>query len=243
MKAVDVKRALRGRHPALNEFGAAGRWTCIEEWLNIDLLAVSAWQGARDQPSYARVGYEVKVSRADYRRELARPYKRTPAVSFCHEFYFAVPFRLLHAEELRWVPPLGLDEEPSPLDRPHCPGTHGASCLAGLVRFGHSREAATEHLRRRGFGRTYVGPCPTCHGLGYQQESPAVRAGAPYLWIPSDVGLVVVDDSGKATVWKRAPRRDPKFRMTDRLLGDLIRWVSVRPDPRHADARAARAVA
>jgi hypothetical protein len=77
----------------------AGQWVCIEEWREVDLLALSAWSDA------AVIGYEVKVSRSDLRQELLRPRKRTEAVAMCTEFYFAVPKGLLKADELAYEEP------------------------------------------------------------------------------------------------------------------------------------------
>lgn len=233
--AADVKDALRRRHPAIETNGFVGAWTVLEEWERIDLLAISAWASCRPYPRFARVGYEVKVSRADYRRELARPHKRAPAVAFCHEFYFAVPHGLLKPEEIAWVPPWGFGDETMPLERHRCEGTHGASCFDGRVRFGHGR--SFPHLRNYDLARTYAGPCPTCRGAGWTAESPAKRAGAPSLWVPDDVGLVVVSPTGRNTIARKAPRRQPAGQLTDAQLANLVRWVSVRPDPRHASAK------
>ncbi len=102
MDAAEVREKLRKRHPAIQAMGARqipGPWTCIEEWANVDLLAFCATRSGGRVP-YARVGYEVKVSRADYRSELRDPSKRAYAVSACHEFYFAVPKDLLTSDEI-----------------------------------------------------------------------------------------------------------------------------------------------
>jgi len=96
------------------------------------------------------------------------------------------------------------------------------------------------------YARWYEVVCPTCAGAGVVGESPAVRAGAPKLWVPDDVGLVLVEESGRTIVAKRAPRRESDRRaphgyhsglveLSDYQLADLIRWASVRPDPRHAE--------
>lgn len=249
MNAAAVKAALRRRHPAFTD-GIPGPWTCLDEWANIDLLAVSAWATCRPFPRYARVGYEVKVSRSDFRRELGNPGKRLRAVACCHEFYLAVPEGLMKDEELAWVPPPGFTDEVSPFDGLSCPGTHGAACTAGSVKFG-VRDPRDDATRRRShywggdtgvylldFKYAYSGPCPTCRGTGNIADSPASRAGAPYLWVPEDVGLVTVNpDTGKTTTVRKAPRRigDPAPLVTSvKQTADLIRWASTRPDPRHA---------
>ena len=69
MNSADVKAALRLRHPA-SRAQMPEPWTVLEEWRGIDLLAISAWQSLGN---YARIGYEIKVSRSDLRRELLKP--------------------------------------------------------------------------------------------------------------------------------------------------------------------------
>lgn len=256
MTAAEVKDVLRLRHPALDEFGGPGPWTCIEEWMNIDLLAVCAWASWRGVPRHARIGYEVKVSRGDYKRELANPYKRAGAVAFCHEFYFATPDGLLKELEVSWEPPPGFDQS-MPFDRLRCPGAFGEHCYSGTIHMGvvdrRTSEQRRDLYRVRGFAsvdrsRAYSAQCPTCRGEGWIAEAPAVRAGAPKLWVPADVGLIVIAGE-KSRVIKRAPRRSQKPGraaeaalapvLGDARLADLIRWVSYRPDVRHR-ARHAR---
>ena len=108
MTAKELKAALRRRHPAtmgMGERTVPGPWVCIDELLGCDLVAFSAHQratitGVSRSARYPRVGYEVKVSRSDYSREIAAPSKRAKAVGYCHHFYFAVPVGLLTAEEI-----------------------------------------------------------------------------------------------------------------------------------------------
>lgn len=143
--ATDVKLALRRRHP---EHG--GMWVCIEEAFSgiangcggIDLLAVGAWRSAKAPglPGAGRrgggwggsplvdhtcvtVGYEVKVSRGDFRRELygyqptnprARSVPKWPgkaelAMRLVHYFMFAVPQGLLHPDEIDRREPWGAE--------------------------------------------------------------------------------------------------------------------------------------
>lgn len=107
MTAREVKDALRRRHPAMRE-GMPGPWTTLEEYHNIDLLAFAAWSSPTPKVrGVARpiVGYEVKVARGDYRRELLRPDKRATAVARCHQFYLATPKDLLTKEEKAYVEP------------------------------------------------------------------------------------------------------------------------------------------
>lgn len=67
-------------------------------------------------------------------------------------------------------------------------------------------------------------------------ERSRVELEAPTVWVPRDVGLVVVDGRG-CTVERRAPRRREIPAMDNRTLAQFVRYVSMRPDPRHAPRR------
>lgn len=251
--------ALRRLHGATIRYGpetyGAGAWTTVCEWNNIDLLAFSAWRSPKGPGAgipYPIVGYEIKISRGDYRRELRSPYKRAGAVSFCTSFFFAVPDGLLKPEEVAWKPePWTLD--PDAWKRVPCPNSfdggnraqgYPTACRNGRV------EAIAEGPRRQFqiYRDTVQERCPACSGKGYAARS-KVELEAPTLWVPDDVGLVVITD-GKARIAKKSVRRPgaPERRGplgllqedrtgTRRALGDLARWLSVRPDPRHAILR------
>jgi len=235
MTAKEVKDALRKRHSAVSQgYGVPpilDAWTVIEEWEEIDLLAFSAHrhpQGARSRKSdYPRVGYEVKVSRSDFRRELLRPGKRLKARNMCHEFYFATPKGLLTDEEKAFVQP----EEWgwSAFQRQPCSGED--TCFPA--------KHVVYNYKERGFkGTTRIVPdalegwvvCPHCQGKGYSEVSQAEQE-APTLWIPPDTGLIEVDEN-RSVVVRPSPVRTP-LPLTDQQVHDLIRWISVRPDPRH----------
>jgi hypothetical protein len=79
--------------------------------------------------------------------------------------------------------------------------------------------------------------CPTCGGTGYLRKSRVERC-APTLWVPRDVGLVTVSARGCRVV-KKAPVRVPR-ELHWKEVAQLVRWVSVRPDPRHRGLAAAR---
>jgi hypothetical protein len=197
----------------------------VEEYRGIDLLAFSAHsspgRGAQRGVSYPRVGYEVKISRADLRQELLNPGKRVFALGFCHEFYLAVPKGLLTREEIDWQEPEHFADYET-FQRARCPGP----C----------------HLHRKGkrLSSSYYNPesnleepCPTCGGLGYLEKS-RVELEAPNCWVPKDVGLVEVDGRG-CRVRKPSPVRESTgfVEFSDRDLADLVRWVSSHSDPRH----------
>lgn len=94
LKTAEVlDRLERFRHP-----DAAGEWVFLREALGIDALAIRCWQGNRP-PYFERVGYEVKVSRSDFRREIRHPEKRAYAMSIVDRFYFACPAGLILPHE------------------------------------------------------------------------------------------------------------------------------------------------
>lgn len=200
--------------------------------MGIDLLAISAWSS---QGNYARVGYEVKVSRSDLRRELLKPGKRTSNVAWCNEFYFAVPTGLMTEDEIAFTQPdwtpLDFRREPCPYSRygDHKPGWNE---YPGVCRKGKRDVLFIGPLRRgEAYRNPVVAKCDGCDGKGYTDKSRVEREG-PTLWVPPDVGLVTVDGRGCHVV-KRSPRRKEVPACTPHVLGQLVRFVSIRPDPRH----------
>lgn len=226
MTAREVKHRLYGRHPGSGE-QMPGPWTAIEEWRCIDFLAFSAWSS---QGKYARVGYEVKVSRSDLRSELLNPGKRAANVAWCNEFYFAVPVDLLRPEELAYVEPEWADAD---WRGERCPGFAGQPCQSHYRKKTHKVYLVKPSTSR--FETHEYVTCPTCSGRGTLAKS-RVEEEAPTCWIPNDVGLVVVDGRGTRVV-KKSPRRKEVPALDPAELGALVRWVSMRPDPRHAARR------
>lgn len=246
LDARAVKNALYARHPGSGG-QMPGPWTVLEEWRNIDLVAFSAWSSAS---KYARVGYEVKVSRNDMRSELLNPHKRRHNVEWCNEFYFAAPAGLLTPYEETWVEPDWSDED---WQGERCAGYLGEACRPnGRGRKTHTVEVPRPYAPRtndEGVPRSryaYLSrwdlheriTCPTCGGKGVVTPS-RVEQEAPTLWVPRDVGLVVVNGRGTKVV-KRSPRRAEVPTLDPSELGQLVRWISMRPDPRHAPRRERR---
>lgn len=229
MTAQEVKDALRRRHPAtqlINGKQVPGGWTTIEEWMGIDLLAFSAHatpqSGGVRGVRYPRVGYEVKVSRGDLRRELLAPRKRALASKFCNAFYFAVPKGLLTDDEVAFQEPDHFDHWGNFVRTP-CPGR---------CRYDGDTKARIRWSRSKG---RYVN-CHHCDGKGYASTS-RVETEAPTLWVPRDVGLIEINGS-VARVRKQAPVRK-KVTSIDpgKEFNQLVRWISARPDPRHRSLR------
>lgn len=228
MTAREVKEALYARHFA-SAAQMPGPWTCIEEFRGIDLLAFSAWS---TQEKYARVGYEVKVSRSDLRSELLNPGKRAHNVAWCNTFYLAVPKGLLTDEEIAWAEPEWPD---GAFERERCPNYEGWRRRKKCVEEVPVPRVLVERYEnyRRGWshGAWTEIPCRVCGGRGYLEKS-LVEREAPTLWVPRDVGLMVVDGRGTRIV-KKSPRRKEVPALSPNEVGTLVRWVSMRPDPRH----------
>lgn len=239
MTAEDVKDAIRRRHPATQFMGGRkvpGQWTVIPELNNIDLVAFSAV--GSPQPSigvrYPRIGYEVKVSRADLRRELLKPSKRAYAVSWCHAFYIATPKGLLSREELAFEEP---EWGPEDFVRSPCPERQrdwddDSRCYKGRTSqlFIGPLPMPFQGRHPRPRWRVDV-PCETCGGKGYLDVS-RVEREAPTLWVPRDVGLIEVDGAG-CKIRKKAPVNRDVPDTSPQSLAWMVRWVSARPDPRH----------
>lgn len=223
MTAREVKDALYARHPA-SRSPMPGPWTVTEEYNNIDLLAISAWSSAS---RFARVGYEVKVSRQDLRNELLRPGKRAFNVAWCHEFYLATPAGLITQAELTYEEP---EWEGKDFIGIPCEGYLGQRCRRNYS--GKTYRVLVPKPSTSEWDTNEYVICPTCLGKGVTSQS-RVEEEAPYCWLPRDLGLVVVHPSGRSEVIRISPRRKEVPMLTDRELGQLIRWVSIRPDPRH----------
>lgn len=223
-----VKEALRRRHnsilPPLHRGGkpTPGQWTTIEEYYDIDMLAFAAWINpkpsvpnvGKKKTKYPTVGYEIKVSRQDMRKELLAPQKRARGVAMCHQFYFAIPYNLMKKDELDFHEPdewgyrfgAGWKNYAKYYDRTKCPKCNG-----------------WKNLKKN---------CKTCSGKGYTKRS-VVEDTAPTLWLPKDVGLVVVNKSGIAKEIIKAPVREPDMSLWN--IGTLVRHASFRPDKKHVE--------
>lgn len=233
MTATEIRDALRRRHPATQHIGNQlihGAWTTLEEYRGIDLLAISAHaspgSGKVRGVRYPRVGYEVKVSRSDYRRELLRPHKRAAQVMWCNAFYFAVPKGLLSDAELGFQEPHWLPED---FMRVGCPRF---DCSRGMV-----MEPLIGPLPEHRFRYSVKVTHDLCRGRGYLEKS-RVEQETPTLWVPRDVGLIEINGRGCHVTRESPVRKDVPCIGAGFPLADLVRWVSVRPDPRHVELAA-----
>lgn len=62
----------------------------------LDFFAFNCFGSKR----FLRIAYEIKLTRADFLRELADPRKRLPAERFANECYFVAPAGQIHPDEL-----------------------------------------------------------------------------------------------------------------------------------------------
>ena len=63
---------------------------------SVDAFAIALWP----TDHWATYAYEIKVTRADFLRELKHPLKRRPALRFSNLFWFATPEGLVKPEEV-----------------------------------------------------------------------------------------------------------------------------------------------
>lgn len=110
LTAKDILKALRA------DYGQPGMpWVLFDEFspgtgasqsatCRIDAWALNCWPSAK----FATVSYEIKVSRADYLREMRDPSKRKFGMQWSNFFYFITPAGLLIPDAL--PPECGLVE-------------------------------------------------------------------------------------------------------------------------------------
>lgn len=113
MTTMDVMKVLRMRHNASRRGKRTPR-----EWAYFEELRAGTGYASRKRdfnperyfdawainlyPSkgHRTIAYEVKVSRADFLREIKDPSKRREALMFSNEFYFVAPKGLLDPKEI-----------------------------------------------------------------------------------------------------------------------------------------------
>lgn len=104
-KTLEILEALRKKHPMASTGYSAypPKWVALAE-VNvatgfspnrIDFWALNCWPSQMES-----VGYEIKVSRGDWLRELADPEKRRAAMGVCNTFYFVAPKGMIKQAEL-----------------------------------------------------------------------------------------------------------------------------------------------
>lgn len=89
--AEDIMAALRVRFP----FGPQKQWVLMEQvrggagWdrRTADAIALGMWQSS----GHELIGFEIKVSRSDWRREVLEPEKADSILSYCDRWYVVAP--------------------------------------------------------------------------------------------------------------------------------------------------------
>lgn len=94
-------RWVRAEHPRngtgfygyTDEYGDGGS---IAPLRTADFLAIDMWESA----GHRMIGHEVKISRSDWRRELADPSKAEAWAQFCDEWYVVAPVGIIDRNDL-----------------------------------------------------------------------------------------------------------------------------------------------
>lgn len=58
------------------------------------------YMACRPSENFKRIAYEIKISRADFLREIKEPRKRRAALRVSNQFYFVTPADLVRTEEI-----------------------------------------------------------------------------------------------------------------------------------------------
>lgn len=102
---ADIRDALESKYRKLNEKGYENSavWIYFSELGNhssasrrVDFWAMACWRSL----GYQKIAYEIKISRADFLKELRSPTKRQFALSISDQFYFVTPPKLVSLDEL-----------------------------------------------------------------------------------------------------------------------------------------------
>lgn len=101
LTSAAIKRLIVERHEKMN-----GEWAIAFELADgtgyqrqgryMDVFAMGLWPSHK----FHRIGYEVKISRADFLRELKDPAKRAWAVELTNEFWYVAPSKVIEPTEL-----------------------------------------------------------------------------------------------------------------------------------------------
>lgn len=83
------------------KMGGDGRWQKVLKGgyhpeQRIDAWAMSTWKS----DEFQSIAYEIKVSRADFLREIEHPEKRATAMAFSNRFFFVAPDGLIKPDEV-----------------------------------------------------------------------------------------------------------------------------------------------
>lgn len=107
MTAQDIHAALRKLWSSASNVKGTPEWVYLEEVRlgigrggeneqQVDAIVFNCWPSS----GMTRIAVEVKLSRADYTRELRTPWKRHAAYRLSNLLYFATPVGLLRLDEI-----------------------------------------------------------------------------------------------------------------------------------------------
>lgn len=97
VKLLEMRHSTDGWATFPNLRAGTGFASRGEQWARrIDFFAFNTWPSSR----FLSIAYEIKVSRADFFRELEQPDKRTFAEKVAAECYFAAPAGMVRPDEI-----------------------------------------------------------------------------------------------------------------------------------------------
>ncbi|MFM2090729.1 MAG: Bordetella phage vB BbrM [Planctomycetota bacterium] len=94
--AADIDRRLREKYPLADGWITMGEVTPPGTSRRFDLIAIMGWNSR----GHEALGFEVKVSRGDWLRELKDPAKAEPLVRLCSRWWIVAPPGVVEVEEL-----------------------------------------------------------------------------------------------------------------------------------------------
>ncbi len=65
-------------------------------WFNHNLRKLDAWVMPRSYTNFTTIGYEIKISKSDFKRDC----KWLEYLPYCHQFYFVCPWGLIQPDEV-----------------------------------------------------------------------------------------------------------------------------------------------
>ncbi len=94
--AGDIRLRLLDRYPLADGWITMGEVTPPKTDRRFDLIAIMGWQSR----GHEAMGFEIKVSRSDWLRELREPAKAEPLVDMCSRWWIVAPPCVVDVQEL-----------------------------------------------------------------------------------------------------------------------------------------------
>lgn len=96
MTSQEILKRLRDRYPLQDGWVTMAEVTPPGTTRRFDLIALMSWQSR----GHEVMGFEIKVSRSDWLKELATPAKAEPLVRLCSRWWIVAPPEVVKVEEL-----------------------------------------------------------------------------------------------------------------------------------------------